>query len=100
MKRLIALAALAALFAAPVWAQNQRNCAPRAVVIERLADGYRESRHAIGLGGEGAVVELFASRETGTWTITVTNVQGLTCLVASGQAFEALAEALPKGEDS
>ncbi|WP_439137570.1 hypothetical protein [Roseicyclus sp.] len=97
---MIALAALAALFAAPVLAQQHRNCAPRAVVIERLADGYGESRQAIGLGGEGAVVELFASRDTGTWTITVTNVHGLTCLVASGQAFEALAESPPPGDES
>ena len=35
-----------------------------------------------------AVVEVFASSDTGTWTITVTNASGVTCLVASGQAFE------------
>jgi hypothetical protein len=40
-------------------------------------------------------VEVFASAETGTWTITVTNATGTTCLVASGQAFERLAETLP-----
>lgn len=50
----------------------------------------------MGLGAQGAVMEVFASSETGTWTITVTTVHGLTCLVASGQAFEALAEALPE----
>ena len=48
-----------------------------------------------------AVVEVFASDETGTWTITVTTPNGMTCLVASGQSFEALAEALPaKGNDA
>ena len=77
------------------------NCAPRDVVIDRLADRYGESRQSIGLGANNAVVEVFASSETGTWTITVTTPQGLTCLVASGQAFEALAEALPKpGSDA
>ena len=44
------------------------------------------------------MVEVFASRDTGTWTITVTRPSGLTCLVASGQAFETLAEALPGPE--
>ena len=68
---------------------QNRNCADRARVIERLAEGYGESRQSIGLGANNAVIEVFASLETGTWTITVTTPQGLTCLVASGQAFEA-----------
>lgn len=91
-----------ALAATQASAQQQtRNCAPREVVVERLADGYGESRQSIGLGAQGAVVEVFASNDTGTWTITVTNPNGLTCLVASGQSFETLAEALPpKGNDA
>ena len=81
-------------------AQSQ-NCAPRDVVIERLADGYGESRQSIGIGAQGSVVEVFASQSTGTWTITVTAPSGMTCLVASGQAFETLTEALPpKGNDA
>ena len=76
-------------------------CAPRDVVVERLAERYGESRQSMGLGANNAVIEVFASEETGTWTITVTSVQGVTCLVASGQAFEAMAEALPpKGNDA
>lgn len=90
-----------ALAATQASAQQSRNCAPRDVVVERLADGYGESRQSIGLGAQGAVVETFASDETGSWTITVTNPSGLTCLVASGQSFETLAEALPpKGNDA
>ena len=55
----------------------------------------------MGLAARGSVVEVFASDETGTWTITVTNPAGVTCLVASGQSFEALAEALPpEGNDA
>ncbi|WP_298837661.1 hypothetical protein [uncultured Roseobacter sp.] len=82
-------------------AQNSRNCGPREAVVDRLADGYGETRQSMGLGANNAVVEVFASDETGTWTITVTTPNGLTCLVASGQSFEALAEALPaKGNDA
>ncbi len=66
----------------------QQQCADRALVIERLADRYGESRQSIGLGANNSVIEVFASDETGTWTITVTNPAGMTCLVASGQAFE------------
>jgi hypothetical protein len=77
-----------------------RNCAERASVVERLANGFGETRQSIGLGANNAVVEVFASDETGTWTITVTSPLGVTCLVASGQAFEETLEALPaKGDD-
>ncbi len=93
-----ALTAAAALYIASTTdaaAQNARNCGPRAVVVDRLADGYGESRQSMGLGANNSVIEVFASAETGTWTITVTTPNGVTCLVASGQAFEELAEALP-----
>lgn len=86
MKLLLA-SALAALFALPVHAQS---CAPRDLVIHRLADAFGESVQTIGLGSDGGIVETFASPETGTWTITVTTPNGTTCLVASGQSFELL----------
>lgn len=91
------LAAIAALgLSGPAMAAN---CAPRDTVVDRLASKYGESRQSMGLGANNAVIEVFASSETGTWTITVTSVHGMTCLVASGQAFEALAEALPASGD-
>ena len=71
------------------------NCAPHEVVVAHLAEGYGESRQSIGLAQNNAVVEVFASVETGTWTITVTQPGGLTCLVAAGEAFQHLAEELP-----
>ncbi|AWI84194.1 hypothetical protein CEW88_11170 [Alloyangia pacifica] len=89
-------AALAALPSAG--AAQSRACGPRDVVIARLAETYGETRQSIGLGSDNAVMEVFASDETGTWTITITSSQGVTCLVASGQAFETLAEHLPPKE--
>lgn len=80
---------------APSHAQTNPNCAPRDAVIDRLADAYGETRQGIGLGANNAVVEVFASDDTGTWTITVTTPNGLTCLVASGQSWENLSESLP-----
>ncbi|MCH2163181.1 MAG: hypothetical protein MK098_00785 [Marinovum sp.] len=78
-----------------------RNCAPRDAVIERLAGKYGETRQSIGLGANNEVIEVFASVETGSWTITTTTAQGLTCLVASGQAYETLASVLPApGDDA
>ncbi|WP_282076841.1 hypothetical protein [Epibacterium ulvae] len=80
-------------------AQNAgRNCAPRDVVVKRLSEKYGESRQSIGIGQQGVVMETFASSDTGTWTITVTTPTGLTCLVASGQSYEKLAEVAPAFE--
>ena len=99
-----ALGAAAALYLAvstDAMAQGQRNCGPREMVVGRLAAGYGETRQSMGLGANNAVIEVFASDETGSWTITVTSANGMTCLVASGQSFEELAEALPaKGNDA
>ena len=89
-------AAVAAILATPLAAQQTNApCAPHEIVVERLATGYGESRQAIALGANNSVVEVYASLETGSWTITVTMPGGPTCLVASGQAFEMVAEALP-----
>jgi hypothetical protein len=105
--RLLHIAALttaAALFVAmttPAKALAALNCGPRDLVVQRLADGYGETRQSIGIGSNNAVVEVYASAETGSWTILVTTPAGVTCLVASGQAFEEVAEALPpKGSDA
>jgi hypothetical protein len=81
------------LAAGSVSAQSAQ-CGDRARIVERLADGYGETRQSIGLGTNNQVVEVFASEETGTWTITVTRPDGKTCLVASGQAFEHVTENL------
>ena len=45
------------------------------MVVKRLAEKYGESRQSIGMGQQGMVMETFASGETGSWTITVTNAQ-------------------------
>ncbi len=95
IKRLLtgATAALM-LLTGPALAQPA-NCAPRDAVVERLAATYGETRQSMGLGANNAVIEVFASDKSGSWTITVTGTNGITCLVASGQAFEAMAESLP-----
>ncbi|MBV0913022.1 hypothetical protein [Anianabacter salinae] len=100
--RRTALALLLALAALPAAAQTgNRTCADRDSVLDRLSGSYGETRQSIGLGQNNAVIEVFASAETGTWTITVTLPSGLTCLVASGQAFEHLNETLqPASEDT
>ena len=85
----------------PCLAAAQQRCAPRDVIIERLTEGFGETRQSIGLAEGNRVVEVFASGESGSWTITVTLPNGTTCLVAAGIAFEHVAgEAGPSGTPS
>jgi hypothetical protein len=80
------------LAAQEINAQTGRNCAPRERLVEQLANLYGETRQAIGLAASNQVVEVFASLETGTWTITVTQASGESCMVAAGEGFERLDE--------
>lgn len=89
---------------AEVWAQvgaqaGAPQCGPRAAVMAQLADRYGETRRSIGVAANNMVMELFASDASQSWSITVTTTQGQTCLIASGQGYETMAEPLPaKGE--
>lgn len=95
---MIALMVGATLALAAPGAQAQgttANCAPHDAVVNRLATTYGESRQSIALGSNNSVIEVFASLETGTWTITVTAPGGPTCLVAAGNAYQPVNDALP-----
>lgn len=90
--RLAAAAGLAALgpLASAAAAQTGGNCAPRAALVERLETRFGETRQSIGLGSDNSVMEVYASTDTGTWTILLTMPSGVSCLIAAGQAFENL----------
>lgn len=93
MKLKFAMLVTAASLVTPFVASAQgQNCGTRDLVVERLTSKYGESRQSIGMAPKGRVVEVFASQETGTWTITITMPNGITCLVASGQSYEDLDE--------
>lgn len=62
-------------------------CAARDVVVEQLAARYKETRIGAGLQSEQAIFELWTSEDSGSWTITRTGINGLTCVMASGQAW-------------
>ena len=97
MKLKLAVLTAAAALALPMAASAQgQNCGARTAVVDRLADKYGESRQSIGMAPKGRVVEVFASQETGTWTILVTMPNGVSCLMAAGKAWEGVAEAAPR----
>jgi hypothetical protein len=90
----------AALVPATVQAAPTGQCAPRDAVVAFLSDRYGETRRSIGLSANNAVMEVFASEQSGTWTVTVTLPDGRTCLLASGSGFEDVAAAELPGEDA
>ncbi|MEO0387640.1 MAG: hypothetical protein AAF281_08935 [Pseudomonadota bacterium] len=85
----------ALLIAAPFMTQpnpaaaQQGSCGDRDAIIERLGDRYGEARTARGLSSNNGMVEVYASEETGTWTILITLPTGKTCLIAAGDFWEA-----------
>jgi hypothetical protein len=96
--RLITAAALCAVAsAASAQTAGTPMCAPRADIVSQLEKKYGETRRGAGLQNRGAVTEVFASAETGTWTIIVTRPDGTACAVAAGEAWleEAASRATP-----
>ena len=86
---LCAAAAVAGLSFHPVPVATAQNtpCAERTNVVDTLDSQYKESPRAIGLVSQKAVLELFVS-DSGTWTVVVTDPQGVSCVLAAGQSWE------------
>lgn len=95
-----ALAGALAFAAGAACAQAQP-CAQRAEVVERLAERYGETLQSVGVQSNSGVLEVYASDETGSWTILVTSPDGTACLIAAGRMWEGEAAPLVKpGKDA
>ena len=83
--------ALIPAIAMSLWAGSsqaaQQNCAKRDDAIKTLSEKYNEKIVSRGLAKGGkSMVEVFAS-DSGSWTVIVTNTEGLSCIVASGESW-------------
>lgn len=76
------------LFPDRAFGQDRARCADRAGIIAQLAERWGESRRATGLAGNQAVLELFTSPTSGTFTLIASLPDGRACMVASGDHFE------------
>lgn len=88
------LATLAALLSLPAAAQTA--CMPRDKLVEAITDKYGESVRMSGLAGTSSLIEVWGA-DGGSWTITSTAANGVTCVIAAGQSFETIAAA-PDGD--
>lgn len=84
------LAAMAVLAPVGGAAAAQMVCGEREAIVAQLERKYGETRRSIGLQQGRGVVEVYASDKTGSWTILMTDTAGKACLMAAGEAFEAL----------
>lgn len=94
MPRLMALASFAAPLAIAVLAvlaaADSRACNERKSVIEPLKDAHAEEPIGIVMGLNGSVIELLRGT-SGSWTILMTPSAGVTCIIAAGESWEAVA---------
>ena len=63
-------------------------CGERAQMVRDLGQRFQERPLASGLVDENAVMEIFVS-SAGTWTILATGTDGLSCVMAVGEGFDA-----------
>ena len=75
-------------------AQAQTMCGERRAVVENLDQTYSEAPVSIGLASNGAVIEVLAS-PSGSFTIILTQPNGLSCVMAAGENWENLPKRLP-----
>ena len=81
---------LVGLLMAPGFA-HAAQCAPHDKVSAELSTKFDEQPSSMGLAQDNTVMELYSSAK-GTWTLTATLPNGLTCLVTAGQNFETVTQ--------
>lgn len=99
MLRLITLTAAmasAVLIAAPASSQ-QSFCGSRDVMVQKLAQEFKENPMAVGMVDNNAVLEIFVSSE-GSWTILATGTDGTSCVLSAGEGWDS--QILVAGNDA
>jgi hypothetical protein len=86
----VAFLAFVAVTASPAMAQNAPAllCHDHGELTKALLDRYHEVPVSIGLQTDGQLLQVFASAETGTWTILMTRPDGVACILSAGKHFE------------
>jgi hypothetical protein len=72
---------------APGIANAQQACAPRAQIVAKLSQDFREQQQAVGVVNAQAVLEIYVSN-AGTWTIIATGIDGNSCVISAGKDWD------------
>lgn len=84
---LVAASGLVSATSLPAEAQFQR-CTSHTKLLQQLSQRYKEVPTAMGIVNDKALMQMYASDETGSWTIVITNAEGKACIVATGHSWE------------
>ncbi|MGH6689535.1 MAG: hypothetical protein ACREF4_02495 [Gammaproteobacteria bacterium] len=107
MQRLIAPTTFVvlALLAGSATAQQPGHmpCHNATEIAKQLSNKYAEAPVAFGLQSNGNLLQVYASEETGTWTVVTISPTGMACIVAAGKRWEQMppdisAAVTPDGE--
>ena len=82
----LALALLLSL--RPAAAATPSSCLARADMTQLLASRYAEAPVAAGLSSDGHLIQVYSTGDRATWTIVVTTPQGVSCVIANGEAWD------------
>ncbi len=62
-------------------------CGPHKKLTKALTGKYKEARKGLGLVASRRVMEVFVS-ESGSWTLVMTDLNGVSCIIAAGHSWE------------
>ena len=92
--RMFAMAALAlGLLVQPAAAvRAQPVCMPHDELTKQLYEKFAEAPTANAIANNGALVELFATRDRSSWTLAMTRPGGMSCVLVAGEEWNRFPE--------
>ena len=81
----VAAGALTLGFSLP--AESRIACGPHSKLTKALTGKYKEIRKGLGLVASQRVLEVYASPD-GSWTVVMTDLNGISCIIATGHSWE------------
>ena len=96
------LGVLALLLSVGATEVRAESCMPRPAAVEQLTERWGETPQLMGILDQGgSVLEFYGNEETGTWTVMITDITGISCLKAAGEGWALVREDAPvPGRDS
>ena len=79
------LAASPSFAASPI---SEVLCAPQAEMRQKLQQQFGAERAGFGTRGPEAIMEVWADKTSGDWTLVMTYTDGNSCIVAMGENWE------------
>ncbi len=71
-------------------ASAQSGCTTHPEIAKQLKSRHSEAPVAIGLADNAGVIEVFSAGDGSTWTMVLTLPDGMSCVMATGEAWEHL----------